>query len=266
MTKKPIISIIIPTHKRSNLLKRAITSIRKNDINKIVEIIVISDCIDASSTQICDQILLPQDIFIRRNGKPGPSLSRNFGLTLANGKIILFLDDDDDIRPGLIEFLATNPNLEAGTPIYFNCTVIEESRLPTHVEKKSEYAVDLSQVSLADLYIKNQIPNSCFAFPAQCIHQLKFDEHLRAYEDWEFNLSVLDRYIPIHEAYNGVNIYQVNDETTDRRGNSKVANDFNAVLDYIYIYHRHPASDSRIKETRSQLLRSVGLMIDPQFI
>jgi glycosyltransferase involved in cell wall biosynthesis len=253
MAKRPFFSIIVPTHKRARLLRRALASIMTQETSHSFETIVISDCVDAETSAVCDEMLRPQDLYIRRNGKPGPSQSRNLALRLARGDNILFLDDDDAFHAGALQHIASSATLSKGQPIYFNCSVVRERRLPDALEFLGETALDLRGMVTDEIYVKNRIPNSCIAFPAHCLSGILFDEHVRAYEDWDFVLAVLDQMPLTHEPILGVQIYQVDDETTDRRGSSAGATNFNAVLDYLHIYRRHPAPNDAIK-THAQSL------------
>jgi hypothetical protein len=115
------------------------------------------------------------------------------------------------------------------------------------------------------VYIKNQVHMSCFAFPARILRELWFDPHMRAYEDWDFLLSVCDRQMPIHANILGSKVYEVDDETTDRRGNSQAANDLNAIFDYLYVYRRHPVGPE-LQEQRAALLASTGFPVPAPFV
>jgi glycosyltransferase involved in cell wall biosynthesis len=243
-----------------------LTSIKGQEWSGHCETIVIADCTDSDTTAVCDELLGPGDIFVRRNGPPGPSQSRNLGLSLAKGQTILFLDDDDAWYPGLLRDLAGSPNLTQGKPIYFNCSVVKERRLPNETVNLGETAIDLAGMLTDEIYVKNRIPNSCFAFPMQTLNGVFFDGHLRAYEDWDFVLAVLDRAKVVHEPIYGVRIFQVDDETTDRRSSTTAATDFNAVMDYLHIYRRHPAPSSEIQAARSKLMETVGLSVPPAML
>ncbi len=100
--KLPYFSIIMPTHLRPKLLERALKSIKSNSY-KEVEIIVVSDQLDAESFSVAASVLSEADTFIKRTGKSGPTESRNIGISLARGQRIIFLDDDDALLP---DFLA----------------------------------------------------------------------------------------------------------------------------------------------------------------
>jgi glycosyltransferase involved in cell wall biosynthesis len=86
----PLVSIIIPTHNRNHLLKRAIQSVL-NQTFKDYEIIVVDDT--WATTEISDAY--PNVRFLHIPETPYPAVSRNAGITVSNGEYIAFLDDDD---------------------------------------------------------------------------------------------------------------------------------------------------------------------------
>lgn len=258
----PFISVIIPTHRRAHLLARAISSIRNGSPDTPLEIIVVSDAADAGTDQTCNELLSNQDTYIRRSGPPGPSASRNIGLDLARGQVILFLDDDDAWQSGLAARLASDPVLRSGRSIYFNCSIVKERRLENSVEILGETPLSMAGRLTEDVYLKNQVHMSCFAFPNTLVRQLRFDPTMRAYEDWDFQLAVYDQEFPQHVDIDGSRVFEVDDETTDRRGSSSNATNFNAVLDYLYVYRRHPAPSAALRAARASLLRTCGLNIE----
>lgn len=262
----PDFTVIIPTHKRAFLLERALKSIREQKIDSRIEIIVISDVPDEETFVVCKKHLTDNDIFIKRNGEPGPSASRNLGLKIAGGRHIIFLDDDDAWNSNFIKLLEINYVDLKNDFIYVNCSVVKERRLPGAVEFLSERNLDIGKSLSLDVYVKNQIHMSCYIFPSYLIKGLEFDVSMRAYEDWDFLLSVLDRKFPKHLSILGSRVFEVDDDTSDRRGSSESAQDFNAVLDYLYVYRRHPAPNADIKGKRSDMLKQYGLNLSDKFI
>ena len=93
--KYSLVSVIIPTHNRSFLLKRAIQSVLDQTYPKF-ECIVVDD---ASKDQTPDVISSFEDdrikYFLHEKNK-GASAARNTGIRNSAGKFIAFLDDDDE--------------------------------------------------------------------------------------------------------------------------------------------------------------------------
>ncbi|QTY15215.1 glycosyltransferase family 2 protein [Virgibacillus pantothenticus] len=99
-TKNPIVSIIITTYKRSDMLKRAIDSVLNQSYKKI-EVIVVDD--NEPSTQyrketeliLADYASNPKIKYIRHPKNMNGAAARNTGIRNSKGNYICFLDDDD---------------------------------------------------------------------------------------------------------------------------------------------------------------------------
>ncbi|RKP58454.1 glycosyltransferase family 2 protein [Pararobbsia silviterrae] len=255
----PFLSIVIPTHNRPALLERALNSIRSQRSALPCEIIVVSDAAHADNDAVCLRALGPEDIQVRRNGAPGPSASRNLGISLASGRYLMFLDDDDAWHPGFLARVAEMSALREDRFVYFDCSVVTENRAQPLPVAISERKLDLSAQLDERVFVKNQIHMSCLAFPRRLIGDTRFDAHMRAYEDWDFQLALYEKEWPRHVPIQASVVYEVNDESTDRRGSSQNANNFHAVMDYLYVYRRHPAPSANVREQRAELMRQVGI-------
>ncbi|MFT4250444.1 MAG: glycosyltransferase family 2 protein [Candidatus Woesearchaeota archaeon] len=102
MAKQPLVSIIIPTYNRAELVTRAIQSALKQT-HKNIEIIVIDDCSTDNTEQAIKQIKDKRVQYKKNKRNSGAPTSRNNGLAQAKGEYINFLDDDDEIHPKKIE-------------------------------------------------------------------------------------------------------------------------------------------------------------------
>lgn len=92
------VSIIIPVFNRYDYLKRCIESIKKQDYDNY-EIIVVDD----GSTENLSGISKICDIYIKNSIKSGPGFSRNTGALRSSGEILLFLDSDTELLPGVLK-------------------------------------------------------------------------------------------------------------------------------------------------------------------
>ena len=96
--KDILLSIIIPTYNRPQLLLRAVNSALAQTIEDF-EVIVIDDC----SKEPVDLPEHPRLRIIRLSKNQGGSAARNIGIREAKGKLISFLDDDDELLPHMAE-------------------------------------------------------------------------------------------------------------------------------------------------------------------
>lgn len=98
--KNPLVSVIIPTYKRSDYLIRAVDSVI-NQSYKNIEIIVIDDNFPDSEFRTSTLLKMEkyndnnQVVYIINESNMGGSLARNIGIENSNGDYITFLDDDD---------------------------------------------------------------------------------------------------------------------------------------------------------------------------
>lgn len=104
----PVISVIIPVYKVENYIARCLQTILKQSYKKL-EIIIVDDGSPDDSIQIAKEIVGddPRVQFIyKENG--GLSDARNYGLDVATGEFIVFVDSDDYVEPNYIKNLYKN--------------------------------------------------------------------------------------------------------------------------------------------------------------
>ena len=92
--EEPLVSVIIPTYNRANVIQRSISSAIKQSYQKI-EIIIVDDASNDDTAQIIQQINDTRIIYICHQINLGGSEARNTGIKNAQGKFIAFLDSDD---------------------------------------------------------------------------------------------------------------------------------------------------------------------------
>jgi glycosyltransferase involved in cell wall biosynthesis len=92
----PLISVVLPTHNRSRLLRRAVESVLGQTLRDF-ELIIINDNSTDDTAQVLAE-LQAQDARIRilhREANSGAAAARNAGIALARGQWVAFQDDDD---------------------------------------------------------------------------------------------------------------------------------------------------------------------------
>lgn len=92
-----LVSVIIPTHNREDLLPRAIESVLKQTYTKF-EVIVVSDGSTDNTKEIVSKYS-SNDSRVRYIGYTparGGNIARNTGIEASKGEYIAFLDDDDE--------------------------------------------------------------------------------------------------------------------------------------------------------------------------
>lgn len=109
----PLVSIIIPTHNRPDLLLEALESVRKQSYPHWEAIIVDNGAVNKVD-RLVESLNEPRfNYHYREEGNR--SKARNFGVSVAKGDYIAFLDDDDHFLPDKlleqVSYLNSHPDV-----------------------------------------------------------------------------------------------------------------------------------------------------------
>lgn len=139
---KPLVSVVIPTYKRTDFLDEAIASV-VNQTYKNLEIIVCDDNANLPESRNCVEKIVskyPHVKLIQNKDNLGGSLNRNEGINAAHGELISFLDDDDVYDETRIEKVVNcyiaNKDKRIGV-IYTHCYFTDEK-----LNVLGEYAIN----------------------------------------------------------------------------------------------------------------------------
>jgi hypothetical protein len=202
--------------------------------------------------------------YIFRGGTQGPALSRNYGLALVETPFVMFLDDDDSLMMNYFDSLV--PLIKKSvSPINFtNFYFCYEDRESDSFSDKTELSyVSLVNITKANIYTINSIPNSCLVYDAKFLSDKKFTSSVDIYEDWIFLLDCLQHSELNHLPCAGVVIHKTKDSEglNSRRGNSR--NDLILPVT-LQIYKTYPV-DYAGKVARQAFFAARGILLDLSF-
>ena len=100
----PTVSVVIPTHDRSASLRRTLDALCKQTfpLHKVEVMVVVDGCSD-STMEMLRQYAAPFTLRVIEQSGQGPAAARNNGAADANGKLLIFIDDDIEPTPSLLE-------------------------------------------------------------------------------------------------------------------------------------------------------------------
>jgi GT2 family glycosyltransferase/tRNA A37 methylthiotransferase MiaB/Flp pilus assembly protein TadD len=249
----PLVSVIVPTYNRPDMLVATLQSIL-NQTYTNQEIIVVNDC-GVDVADIVGWLNQQGNItYVKHDRNRGLAAARNTGLKLARGKYIAYLDDDDLFYPDhletLVTFLETSDYRIAYTDAH---RAHQEKQLGRYVTTGRDlpYSHDFN----ADhLIVANQFPVLCLMHEKSCLEQAGyFDESLTTHEDW-------DLWIRLSLHYPFFHIKKVTCEFTWRQDGSTMTNqrvgDFIRTLEIIHAkYQEHIKDRPQIKAAQRHFLQ-----------
>ena len=95
----PLVSVVIPTYNRADLVPRAIDSVLAQSYAPL-EVIVVDDASTDGTAAALAGIADPRLTYIRHGANRGVSAAQNTGIRASKGELVAFLGDDDTWLPG----------------------------------------------------------------------------------------------------------------------------------------------------------------------
>ena len=184
-----LVSVIITTSNRANLLCRAIESVI-NQTYKNLEIIVVDDASKDNTYQVVKSYMAKDSrVAYIKNDKPsGANVSRNKGIKQAKGFFIAGLDDDDEFLPNRIELLVKNYD-----PAFSYITSNNILLFP-HKVKQTNIAPKLD---LNDMLVNNKAYNQGLIEKQRLREVGLYDKKLLACQDYDMWMRLILKYGPI---------------------------------------------------------------------
>ncbi len=227
LTSYPLFSVIIPTYNRADFIEQTLQTVL-HQTYRLCEIIVVDDC----STDRTEELLQPyvnagQIAVIKNERNSERAVSRNRGMSVAQGDFVTFLDSDDFMYPNNLadaaEYARAHPELKCF-----------QNRLEyVNADREVVYRPPYPSLNNRIKSIANSNFMSCIGnfMHREIYQQYRFDPHpdLVAQEDWDFWLRVLaDHPVGrIEKVNNGVL------QHSGRSVNTQSLESLQAGLDYI---------------------------------
>src|SRR5580658_7758695 len=191
----PLVSVVIATKKRPELLVRAISSVLRQTIADLEVIVVM----DGEEPETLTRLAAIGDSRLRVQVDPlsfGPGAARNAGAALATGVWVAFLDDDDEWLPTKLERQLALPVPPSGRVI-LSCRSAYVTPLGTSIRPRAifrndapfdEWLFDRQRLFGGDSFIQT----SSLMTPTALFREIGFPAHGQ-HEYWEFVIVALKR-------------------------------------------------------------------------
>lgn len=194
----PLVSVIVPTHNRPEMLTAAIRSILSQTLRDF-EIIVVNDAGEDVEEVVSSLGGGGKISYVRHDRNRGLAAARNAGLRLARGKYIAYLDDDDLYYPDHLETLVTHLERDGGKVAYTDAHRATQKMMDggyVTINRDIPYSWNFNR----DMFLfTNYVPVLCIMHEKACLEESGyFDETLTTQEDWDLWIRMSRKYDFVH--------------------------------------------------------------------
>jgi glycosyltransferase involved in cell wall biosynthesis len=197
MSDNPLVSIVVRTKDRPELLKRAAQSIAGQTYRPI-EIVLVNDGGCDLDIDELTGILKDVDLnYVRLETNTGRAHAGNAGIEHAHGVYVGFLDDDDELYPEHLSDLTNIISHHDYKVVYSDANIVYWGYALENGEggKNGKRLFSSKDFSYSDLLLDNYIPLMCLLFSREVFEYGKgFDESFDIYEDWDMLIRIAERY------------------------------------------------------------------------
>lgn len=176
-----MISVIIPTHNREKLLKRAIESVLNQTFNDYEIIIVDDHSVDNTKKLVASY---PEIRYYKNRKNLGPAGSRNKGFELSKGEYIVYLDDDNEFLPTFLE--------EAERALRLASSEVKGVRVGRIIHQNGfdDYATPITHTKFGSI-------DWGFLMKREVLETISYDPNICGDEDTDFGIEFAKRFVHI---------------------------------------------------------------------
>ena len=188
MTDTPLISVVIPTRNRPELLIRAVRSALTQTYDNI-EVVVVIDGPDRASVEALSEVSDDRLRFIELDQCGGGNRARNLGVSAAKGNWVGLLDDDDEWLPDkLLRQVEVLREAEFDQRAVVSCRFVARSpakdvvwprRLPGYEDAVGDYIFDYHSLFDGEASLKT----STLLLSRQMLQDTKFSTSVKKHQE-----------------------------------------------------------------------------------
>lgn len=197
MTEKKInliVSVIIPTYNRANLVGRAIKSVLEQTF-KNIELLVIDDGSDDDTEKVVKNFDSEAIKYIQHEENKGAAVARNTGIENARGEYVAFLDSGDEWFPQKLEKQVSVLKKKKDVGIVYVGTIYFDER---YNDNLLEIVIPKYKgMVYRKLLEKNIVCGGCSSvlIRKQCFEYVGgFDSEFPAAQDWDMWIRIAKLY------------------------------------------------------------------------
>lgn len=189
-----LISVIVTTYNRADLLERAVRSVIAQTYPAI-ELVIVDDCSNEKTTQLIERIRpecekrFVRFIYERNKKNSGSNFSRNRGYSLSQGIFVTGLDDDDYFLPERLAKLVSR----------YEEKYAFVTDTPARLDKKHRTYSDINDkkiIQLQDVLCENVVGNQVLTTREKLLGVGGFSPEIKQQQDRDVWIKLILKYGP----------------------------------------------------------------------
>ncbi|QXL46997.1 glycosyltransferase family A protein [Lactobacillus johnsonii] len=186
-----LLSIIIPTYNNGKLVTKLLSALAKQKYVEKAQVIIVDDGSTDDTMEILSQEDLPSNFSVISKKHTGVSSSRNYGIKLAKGKYVTFIDADDMVSD---DYIASFVEFYLSQKTYSDVVIfdVNEDTLDKYRKASAEDVCGLIEgIKNNKPFVSVGIHSKFYLKDLMIKSNIKFDPNLRVGEDLIFNASCI---------------------------------------------------------------------------
>lgn len=179
-----LISVVVPTHDRPKMLRRAMQSILRQDYNNL-EVIVVQDNCSEDTNKVVKEFKDNRIKSLISDVSLGGAAARNLGINECTGEFIAFLDDDDEWKKNKLS------NQIKIFKSYSDTAIVSTGYDENNGQNIQKIEIP-SIIDLNDLLYLNYCGSFSFCMTKkEYVNGLLINSELKACQDWDLWVKIL---------------------------------------------------------------------------
>ena len=197
MTRRPAVSVVIPTRARGPLVSRAVRSAFAQTVHDIEVVVVVDGPDDGATREALADQADPRLRIVELESRRGAPGARNAGVQQAKAEWVALLDDDDEWhRDKLATQLSLARAATYASPIVSSRLTVRTPRaefvLPRRVPEPGEPVSEYLTVRRGLFHGEGFVQTSTLMAPTALLLKVPFTEGLRRLQELDWTLRALD--------------------------------------------------------------------------
>jgi len=256
LQSEPLVSIIVPTKDRPELLQDTLASVNAQCYTNW-ELVVVNDGGADVGELVRELDVHSRFRYLRHPVSCGLPAARNTGIRFSRGAILCYLDDDDTFRPEHLQTVVSALCENQAEFVYAEAEYIHEEVIDgerREVSRSTPYSG--MEYSRDQLHVANFIPVNTWAHRRELLEQAGlFDCELNAFEDWDLLLRFSQLVDFVHVPRLTVEVH-MRSGMPDQHMTQRERKNYPAL--YRKLYERYPVMSTQAKAARERQLDALG--------